>query len=151
MLVTTKLRKENKMVFIETEINSQRPQNIKVLLTIDEYNQLMVEKAPYEKNSFKIFNYDALTKTTSHLADFSEGKYVIHNEILFGEYYLKPLKNNKKMVKDLQSFIKADYDMDGFKKLTIKFSCFKRRVNISVTRLIRKTKYGIKKHTSIEL
>jgi hypothetical protein len=128
------------MVFIETEVNSEKPAVVKVLLTIDDYNQLMVEKTPYEPNTFKIFNYDSLTKTTSQLANFVDGKYIIYNEMLFDEYYLKPLKNNKKMVKELQSFIRADYNMDGFKKFNIKFSCFRRRVNISVTKFIRKTK-----------
>lgn len=139
------------MIFIETEVNSGKPSTIKVLLTIDDYNQLMIEKAPHELNTFKIFNYDSLTKTRSQLANYTNGKYTIYNEMLFNQYYLKPLKEDKKMVKELQAFIKADYDMDGFKKFIIKFSCFKRRVNISVTKLIRKTKHGIKKHTTIEL
>ena len=58
----------------------------------------------------------------------------IYNEMLFDEYYLKPLKKDKKMVKDLQAFIRADYNMDGFKKFNIKFSCFKRRERLDTSR-----------------
>jgi hypothetical protein len=135
--------RRSNMVFVETEVNSDRAPVVKILLAIDDYNQLMVEKNPYDFNAYKIFNYDSLTKTVSQLADFVNGKYIIYNEPLFNQYYLKPLKQDKKLVKDLQNFIKGDHNMDGFKKFTIKFICFKRRVNINVTKLIRKTKRAI--------
>lgn len=128
------------MVFIETEVNSGKSVVVKVLLKIDDYNELTIEKTLYENNIFKIFNYDSLTKTTSHLADFIDGQYIIYNEILFDQYYIKPLKNDKKMVKELHTFIIADYDMDGFKEFSIKFNCFRRRVDNKITKLIKKIK-----------
>jgi hypothetical protein len=131
------------MIFTETELDLKRAPITKVLLTIDEYNELVIEKHPYDCNNFKIFNYDSLTKTTSQLADFINGKYEIYNQNLFNEYYLKPMKRNKKLVKDLQSFIRQDHTMNGFKHINIKFSCFKRRVNINVTKFLRKTKKNI--------
>lgn len=137
------------MLYVETNLNSQKSATLKVLLSIDEYNQLIVEKIQHEQNSFKILNHDALTKTTSQLADFINGKYVIYNPSFFNQYYLKPLKDDKRMLKELQSFMKADYDIDGFKRFDIKFKCFKRRFNISITKFFRKTKNGIKKHAPI--
>jgi hypothetical protein len=128
------------MVFIETEVNSGESVVVKVLLKIDDYNELTIEKTLYENNIFKIFNYDSLTKTTSHLADFIKGQYIIYNEILFDQYYIKPLKNDKKMVKELHAFTKADYNMDGFKEFSVKFNCFRRRVNNKITKLIKKIK-----------
>jgi len=133
------------MIFTETDLDLKRAPITKVLLTIDDYNELIIEKHPYDFYNFRILNYDSLLKTTSHLADYSNGKYKIHNQNLFNEYYLKSMKNNKKLVRDLHSFIREDHMVNGFKNINIKFVCFRRRFNINITKLFRKTTYGFKR------
>jgi hypothetical protein len=128
------------MLYTETDLDLRRAPVTKVLLSVDDYNQLIVEKNPREENTFKILCFDGLTRTTCELADFVNGKYTVYNDNLFNEYYVKPMKRDKKLVKELNSFIKADYTMDHLKQFNIKFRCFRRRVNISVTKFIRKTK-----------
>lgn len=131
------------MLYTETDLNLRRAPITKVLLAVDDYNQLVVERNPYETNIFKILCFDSLTRTTSELAIYDNGKYTIYNENLFNEYYIKPMRRNKKLVKEFTAFIKTDYKMDHLKQFNIKFKCFKRRINISVTRFIKKTKRAI--------
>ena len=131
------------MLYTETDLDFKRAPIVKVLLAVDDYNQLVVERNPYETNTFKILSFDALTRTTSELADYNNGKYTIYNDNLFNEYYIKPMRRDRKLVRQLNAFIKADYTMDHLKQFNIKFKCFKRRINISVTRFIKKTKRAI--------
>jgi hypothetical protein len=131
------------MLYTETDLDFRRAPITKVLLAVDDYNQLVVERNPYETNTFKILCFDALTRTTSELADYKNGKYTVYNDNLFNEYYIKPMRRDRKLVRQLNAFIKADYTMDHLKQFNIKFKCFKRRINISVTRFIKKTKRAI--------
>jgi hypothetical protein len=135
------------MLYTETDLNLKHSPVTKVLMSVDDYNQLVVERNRYDKSIFKILCFDSLTRTTSELAEYNGGKYTVYNENLFNEFYLKPMRTDKKLVKELQAFIKADYNMDHLKEFNIKFKCFRRRINISITKFIRKTKNGIKKHT----
>ena len=131
------------MLYTETDLDFKRAPIVKVLLAVDDYNQLVVERNPYETNTFKILSFDAYTRTTSELADYNNGKYTIYNDNLFNEYYIKPMRRDKKMIRELNSFIRADYKMDHLKQFNIKFKCFKRRINISVIRFIKKTKRAV--------
>jgi hypothetical protein len=118
------------MIYTETNLDFRHAPVTKVLLAVNDYNQLVVERNPYETNTFKILSFDSLTRTTSELADYKNGKYTIYNDNLFNEYYVKPMRHDKKLVKQLNAFIKADYTMDHIKQFNIKFKCFKRRINI---------------------
>jgi hypothetical protein len=115
----------------------------KVLSVSDDENQLCVKKLYQHENLFRIYNYDAINRANYELADYQNGKYTIFNEALFNLYFVKKLKANPKLAKAFNTFVTTDFEPNNFKEFNIKFQCFRRRVNIRVIRLLRKTKKAI--------
>lgn len=120
--------------------NIDRLEPTKVLFLTDDENQLYVKRIYYHHSLFKIYNYDSITKTNYELADYQCGKYTIFNKALFNRYFVKTLKDNPRLAKTFHNFIKKDFNIDDFKEFTIKIKCFRRRINIRIIKLIRKTK-----------
>jgi hypothetical protein len=116
--------------------------NTKILILSDDDNQLCVKKISQHIPIFRIYVYDDLTKTNYELADYERGKYTIFNNTLFNLYFIARLKNNPALAKSFNSFI-IENEPDSFKEFNIKLRCFRRRVNIRVIRLLRKTKKAI--------
>jgi len=116
--------------------------NTKILILSDDDNQLCVKKISQHIPIFRIYVYDDLTKTNYELADYERGKYTIFNNTLFNLYFIARLKNNPALAKSFNSFI-IENEPDSFNEFNIKLRCFRRRVNIRVIRLLRKTKKAI--------
>jgi hypothetical protein len=115
----------------------------KVLFLTDDENQLCIKKMYYHNSLFKIYNYDITTKTNYELADYQNGKYTVFNQFLFNLYFLKPLKNNPKLARAFHDFVRTDFNAGEFREISVKFKCFRRRINIRVIKLLRKTKKAI--------
>jgi hypothetical protein len=113
---------------------------MKVLSLSDDENQLCVKKLYYHDSMFRIYNYDAINRANYELADYQNGKYTIFNETLFNLYFVKKLKANPKLAKAFHNFVTTDFEPNQFKEFNIKFQCFRRRINIRIIRLFRKTK-----------
>jgi hypothetical protein len=115
----------------------------KVLFLTDDENQLCIKKMYYHNSLFKIYNYDIMTKTNYELADYQNGKYTVFNQFLFNLYFVKPLKNSPKLARAFHDFVRTDFNAGEFKEISVKFKCFRRRINIRVIKLLRKTKKAI--------
>jgi len=115
----------------------------KVLFLTDDENQLCIKKMYYHNSLFKIYNYDIMTKTNYELADYQNGKYTVFNQFLFNLYFVKPLKNSPKLARAFHDFVRTDFNTSEFKEISVKFKCFRRRINIRVIKLLRKTKKAI--------
>lgn len=112
----------------------------KVLCLTDDYNQLCIKKMYYFDNTYKIYTFDILTRTHHELADYCDGVYTIHNEVLFNKLFLKTMRENRRVFGSFKRFIHTDFKQNGFKEFTLKFICFKRRINIKINKIINKTK-----------
>lgn len=121
------------------EKSNQEGDNSNTLILCDDDTQLCVKKLSPNDTVFRIYTYDNLTKANYELADYQKGKYTIFNETLFNLYFIGKLKDNPRLARSFHNFIVANQPGD-FKEFNIRFRCFKRRVNIKVIRLLRKTK-----------
>ena len=124
------------------EKSNQEGDNSSTLILCDDDTQLCVKKLSPNDTVFRIYTYDNLTKANYELADYQKGKYTIFNNTLFNLYFIARLKNNPALAKSFNSFI-IENEPDSFKEFNIKLRCFRRRVNIRVIRLLRKTKKAI--------
>jgi hypothetical protein len=121
------------------EKSNQEGDNSSTLILCDDDTQLCVKKLSPNDTVFRIYTYDNLTKANYELADYQKGKYTIFNETLFNLYFIGKLKDNPRLARSFHNFIVANQPGD-FKEFNVRFRCFKRRVNIKVIRLLRKTK-----------
>ena len=121
------------------EKSNQEGDNSNTLILCDDDTQLCVKKLSPNDTVFRIYTYDNLTKANYELADYQKGKYTIFNETLFNLYFIGKLKDNPRLARSFHNFIVANQPGD-FKEFNVRFRCFKRRVNIKVIRLLRKTK-----------
>lgn len=121
------------------EKSNQDGDNSNTLILCDDDTQLCVKKLSPNDTVFRIYTYDNLTKANYELADYQKGKYTIFNETLFNLYFIGKLKDNPRLARSFHNFIVANQPGD-FKEFNVRFRCFKRRVNIKVIRLLRKTK-----------
>ena len=126
-------------VVYRIEKSNQEGDNSNTLILCDDDTQLCVKKLSPNDTVFRIYTYDNLTKANYELADYQKGKYTIFNETLFNLYFIGKLKDNPRLARSFHNFIVANQPGD-FKEFNVKFRCFKRRVNIKVIRLLRKTK-----------
>lgn len=115
----------------------------KVLSSNDDDNQLCVKRLYYRDNVFRIYNYDAMTKTSYELADYQNGKYTIFNKTLFNSYFVKQLKDNPRLARSFNNFVRKDFNTSEFKEFSVKIKCFRRKINIRIIKLLRKTKTAI--------
>jgi hypothetical protein len=126
-------------VVYRIEKSNQEGDNSNTLILCDDDTQLCVKKLSPNDTVFRIYTYDNLTKANYELADYQKGKYTIFNETLFNLYFIGKLKDNPRLARSFHNFIVANQPGD-FKEFNVRFRCFKRRVNIKVIRLLRKTK-----------
>lgn len=119
--------------------NLENHEPIAILSSKDD-SYIYVKRMFYLDNTFRIYSFDSLTKTSHDLADYSDGKYRIHNEVLFNRIFVKELRHNKNAFNKFKRFITSDFTNSPLKEFTIRLNCFKRRVNIKIHKIINKTK-----------
>ena len=84
---------------------------------------------------------DNVSNTVYHAAEFDGHRYNIKNERIFNDVFIKAVKKNPFLVKQMFAFLfEQTSQPDTIKDMKIKFTCFKRKINIYIHKRFKDTK-----------
>lgn len=84
---------------------------------------------------------DNVTNASFLAAEFDGHRYHIKNDRIFNDVYLKAMKQKPTLLKYMLNFFHEQMnEPDNMEVMKIRFTCFKRRVNIYIQKRIRETK-----------